>query len=202
MTVKLNRILSKKTAKLVQENTRTSVIDGTIDIYVINEDTLKQLEQSTVSDTEKVFNLIRSINETIRQRGEFSPVLLSIGERAQMLIELYTSRQKTTIETLDGLKNISNEMVEAEKQQIEKGMNRYGFAVYWIFKYEKLPKAESRAREIEKVLERYPHWQTSIQHEREVRRELYKVLLDLGIDDLKMNEIVESTLRTIKGGEL
>ena len=51
------------------------------------------------------------------------------------------------------------------------------FAVYWTLRRDGLPDAREAAERMAKVFAAYPHWQVSEKQAREVRTELYKVLL-------------------------
>ena len=53
----LERELTRKTAQLVRERTQSSQIQETLAVYEINEHTLRKLEATHVSDTEKVHEL-------------------------------------------------------------------------------------------------------------------------------------------------
>jgi type I restriction enzyme R subunit len=75
------------------------------------------------------------------------------------------------------------------------------FSVYWLFKNEGVVNPEGKAIQMETVLNRFPHWRNSGKHEREVKRELYKILLQNGIKDTKrIAEIANHIVRVIKGG--
>lgn len=99
----IDREFTRKTAKLVQEYTKNSRIKSTLEVYEIDENTLKRLEESKASDIEKVFNLIKSIEKTIEMEGEKSLYLIPIGEKAEEIVKLYEEKKKTTEETLKEL---------------------------------------------------------------------------------------------------
>jgi len=146
----VDKEFTRKTAKLVQEHTKTEKIKSTLDVYEINEHTLKKLEESGSSDTEKVFNLLRSIGITIQREAGRNPYLVSIGERAQLISIMYRERQKTTKETLDDLEKLINELNNAKKEQIKKKMSSEIFSVYWILNKENIPNTESIAKDVER----------------------------------------------------
>ncbi len=51
------------------------------------------------------------------------------------------------------------------------------------------------------VFEKCPHWQKSDRHEREVRSELYNVLLEQSIMDIpKVSEIAQNIMKILKCG--
>jgi len=66
---------------------------------------LKKIEESKKPDIEKVFNLLKSIEKEVINKKGVSPYLVSIGERAEAIAEMYKERQKSTQEALEELKN-------------------------------------------------------------------------------------------------
>lgn len=120
--VVIDKEFTKKTAKLVQEYTKSSKIKHTLDVYEIDENTLRKIEESNASDTEKVFNLLKSIEKTILMEERRAPYLISIGDKAEFIAMLYKNRQKDTQETLAELREIIEEINSAKREQIEKDM--------------------------------------------------------------------------------
>lgn len=199
--VPIDREFTRKTAMLVQEHTRSGVIGPTLDICEIDEETLRRIEKSKASDTEKIFNLIKSIALTVKKRGDQSPYLISIAEKAELITKLYESRQKNTQETLEELKKIIDEINSAQKEQAEKGMSVDIFTIYWMLKEKGFQDAETIANQMRKVFEKYPHWQKSERYEREVRSKLYEVILNLCPTDIpKVSEVVQNIMDILKAG--
>jgi type I restriction enzyme R subunit len=199
--IPIDREFTRKTAMLVQEHTRSGVIGPTLDIYEIDEETLRRIEKSKASDTEKIFNLIKSIALTVEKGGGKSPYLISIAERAELIARLYESRQKTTQETLEELKKIIEEINSARREQVEKGMSADIFTIYWMIKERGFKEAEAIANEMREVLAKYPHWQKSERYEREVRSKLYEVILHLCPTDIpKVSEVVQNIMDILKAG--
>jgi type I restriction enzyme R subunit len=172
----IDKDFARKTAKLVQEHTKLGRIKSTLDIYEIDENTVKKLEKSNVSDTEKVFNLLKSIEATVLGQFKNSPYLLSIGERAEAVAFLFKQRQKDTKETLQDLRDIIDNMNSAKKEQVEKGFSSDVFAIYWVLRNEKISDSEFIAKSMNDAFSKYPHWKTSEEHERKIKQELYKIM--------------------------
>jgi type I restriction enzyme R subunit len=192
---------ARKTAKLVQEHTKSGVIKSTIDIYEIDEHTLKKLEKETATDTEKIFNLLRSINATVQKEGSTQPYLRSIAEKAELVSLLYQQRQKDTQQTLDGLKDIVDNINQAKKEQTEKNMPKDVFSTYWLLKEEQVPYEEDKATSMKKILETYPHWKTSEEHERKFKQEILKVFTKSQIEPKKAVELTNKIVKMLKGAE-
>jgi type I restriction enzyme R subunit len=199
--IAIDKCFSRKTAKLVQAHTKTGLIKPALKIYEINESTVKKIEESTAYDTEKVFNLIRSIEKTIKNDVTQKPYLIPIGERAEQITKLFKERQKNSQETLEELKKVIDEINAAKKEQAERDMPVEIFSIFWLFKNEGIDNPEDKANQMRRVLVQYPHWRTSERHEREIKRELYSVLFQAGIHDThKITTLGRKTMNVLKGG--
>jgi len=172
----IDRELTRKTAKLVQEHTTSSKIKASLEVYEINESLLRKLEEIKASPTEKVFNLFRSIENLISKEAKINPFLVPIGERAEALAKQFRERLKSAEEVLEELKKLIEEINQARREAVEKGMRPEVFAIYWILK-PKVKNAEEIARETLEAFEKYPHWQTSEEQERKLKIELNKVFI-------------------------
>ncbi len=115
--ISIDKEFSRKTAQLVQEYTKSSKIKFGLEVYEINENTLRKIEESKTSSTEKVFNLLKSIEKTIKDNISRTPYLISIGEKAELIARRYKERQKNTQETLEELKKFIEEINSARKEQ-------------------------------------------------------------------------------------
>lgn len=190
----LDRELTRKTARLVQEHTKTDKIKSTLDIYEINENTLKKLEESSASDIERVFNLLKSIYKAVEKESANNPYLISIKERAELVSNLFRERQKTTEETLEELKKIVEEINNAKEERERKGLDGEAFSIYWILKNKEIPNPEDKAKEMETLLKYYPYWKISEEQEREVRMKTYRILQGLK----NQTEIVDEIFRILR----
>ena len=197
--VLVDRDFTRKTAKLVQEHTKSGKIKSALEVYEINETTLKKIEESQASDTEKVFNLVKSIGNFVAKNGILSPYLFSIGDRAEKIVEAYIKNQDTTQKALEELRELIKEINQAQKEQAEKGMPVEVFTVYWILKNKKLSSPEESANNMVETFENYPHWKTSEKHEMEIRQKLYQVLLESGLKDASLiTTTAQEILRVLK----
>jgi type I restriction enzyme R subunit len=198
--ISMDKDFSRKTAELVRKHTKAGAIKPTLDVYEINERTLKLIEGKKISDTEKVFNLLKSIEKLVIDQADKSLYLLSIGEKAELIAKLYKERQRSTQETLEALKGIIEEINVARREQAEKDMPPEVFSIFWIFKKEGVASPEDKANQMRRVLEQYPYWKRSEAHEREVKQALYKVLLKSDkADTHKVKELVDKVMRVIMG---
>jgi type I restriction enzyme R subunit len=173
----VDKELTRKTARLVQEHTHSGAVKESLDVYEINENLLERLAGDDTPDTVKVFNLLKSIQEMVAQQMHQAPYLLSIGERAEAIVQAYQLSQQATQEALQALEELIREINLAERDRAEMNLKPESFAIYWLLNRDATPNAEWIARQMEDVFKNYPHWHTSDAQERDVRRALYGVLL-------------------------
>ena len=128
-----------------------------------------------------------------------APYLIPIGERAENIISLFMQRQKSSQEALEDLKKIVTEMNEARKDEESKGIPKEAFTIYWIMKQNEISNPEDKAIEVSKVMDVYKHWKTSKQHEAEMRKALYKTLID---SKDKMMDVVKQIMKVLKEEQL
>ncbi|PNR95693.1 MULTISPECIES: type I restriction endonuclease subunit R [Petrotoga] len=190
---------TEKTKKLIQKYTKNSKIKDTLEVFVIDEYTLKKIEESNASDVEKVFNLYKSIEKTVEEESNEYPILITIGEKAENLITLYKSAQKNTEETLNGLKNLVQEVNDKKKAQKESGKSAAYFTLKELLKAESIDDAEDIAEEFEKKKETYPLWDKDEDQEREMRQEFYKLLGPKGLKGERIKQLFEKYLYILKG---
>jgi len=200
-TILIDREFSRKTAKLVQDHTKSGTIQPTLDIYELDGDTLRKIEESSASDTEKVFNLLKSIHGLVDSKGIEEPYLIPIGEKADHIAELFKERQITVQEALKMAMESAEEAVSSMHDRAATDMPVATFSIFWVMKKEGISDPEDRANYMAAILERYPHWKSSEKHARAIRQELYKVLMNSGSMDMpSITGIVDSIMRIIKGG--
>jgi len=178
--VLIDREFSRKIVRLVQKHTKTGRIKPALEVYKIDAETLRKIEESQATDTEKIFNLLKSIRKFIGEEGERSPYLISIGEKAEIIAKAYEEGQKRTKELLEELKELIQEINAAREEQKAKNMTSEVFTVYWLLKNKGIKDSERKANQMKEVFERFPSWKWSEAQEREVRTELYKMLLKAG----------------------
>ncbi len=173
----VDKDFQRKTETLVREHVHSGVIRESLDVYEINEHLLEKIAASDQTDTVKVFNYAKSIQALVDDQGGLAPYMISIGERAATVIQAYQERQLTTQQTLARLEDIIREINKAEVERANMDLPGAAFAVYWTLHRQGMPKAREAAKYMDRVFRKYPHWQSSEKQAREVRTELYKVLL-------------------------
>jgi len=78
--------------------------------------------------------------------------LLSIGERAEKIVQAFMEKQQTAQESLKQLEEIISEINRARMEQAEKGMNPAVFTVYWMLHSQGVENPEEVAKPLVKFL--------------------------------------------------
>jgi type I restriction enzyme R subunit len=195
----VSREFTKKTAKLVQEHTNSTTPDLSLKVYEIDEHLMDRIKQSKESDTEKVFNIAKSIAKVVSEEAKKNPYLVSISERAESIVQAFVEKQQTAQESLRKLEDIISEMNKAKMEQEEKDIDGAVFTVYWLLKRQGISDAEEAAKAIQSIFEKYPHWKDSKQGESSVRREMY-VALEKYAEPKNLFPIVDELIRLLKVG--
>ncbi|MEK7280801.1 MAG: type I restriction endonuclease subunit R, partial [Chloroflexota bacterium] len=192
------RELARKTAYLVQEHTQAGIIHEAVSTYEITPQTLAKISESSQPDTVKVFNLLKSIGQKVQDEAVRTPYLFTIGERAEAVAEAFKQRQFSTQEALKQLEELIKEINEAEREQAERGLSGEAFATLWILKQgvTSIDVAENVAKQMVEILKEYPHWHTSDEQSRQIRRRLYTLLEQANVKDIP--EAVEKIMSVIK----
>lgn len=192
--VVVDKDLMRKTQILVRKAVENYDIPKPYKIYEIKEDTLQALKKDDESDNTKVINLRKSIEKFVLDNEDSLPYLISIGERAEVVVELYDDRQISTQEALTRLEKIIEEINQAKKEQAEKNFDAQKFTVYWILKKEEIENADELAVQIDGAFSQNPHWRENAKEARELTASLYKILLKV-VDKDKAVALVDKILK-------
>ncbi len=186
--------VAKKTEALIKEKTDTYGIKEILNTVKIDENTLKILKNKNTTDNTKIINLINSISKTVLEDGVIEPYLKSIGERAETISEAYDDRQITTQEALKDVENLVDEINEARRKQRESKFDKNTFTIFWTLKQENIKNPENQAQAINSVFMRFPDYNHNAEEMRQLKAELYKILLTV-INEDEMVILVEKLLR-------
>ena len=180
--VPVDRGFLRKTAKLVQEHAVSTGIQQPGKIHRLDADTLDKITGTKQSDTVKIFNLLKALHDLVEQESQHQPYLINIGDKAEEIARAFEERQKTTQDTLQELERLVTDLRDAEKKRDETELTPEAFAVYWFLKREGVSEAQKVAQSAAKTFQEFPHWQTSGHQEQEVRKSLYKALIESGVE--------------------
>jgi type I restriction enzyme R subunit len=147
-----------------------------------------------------VFNLIRGLNKEIDDEPELAPVLMSLKERSQRIIEDLENRTTTGLAAMDRLAALAAERDAAIKAAKESGLSPRAFATYWKLKEDPALGAagidpRELASEAEGLLARFPNAALNEDERRQLRAALYRPLLAL--DPKRRSVVVDVVLAVL-----
>ncbi len=188
----IRRSILKKTEELIKENVKLSNLIDDLPIYEINKDIANTIKADKISERVKIANLYRSIKIHIENKRKESPYLLSIAEKVEEIISQLRERHRSVESTLEELIKVAEEIPKAEDEQKSSGLSKEEFSYFWILKRHGVKNAESIAKSICKIIAEKDHWMFNENAERELRTELYKVLLNYQGNVVKLvNELLD-----------
>ncbi len=185
--VPVDRSFLRKTAEIVQQHTTTPSVHEPTHTYEIGPGALLALIREDRPETVRVFNLLRELHRLVDMRGMDQPYLIPIGERAEAIRRAFEERQISSQQALAQLEELVQHLQEAERQRRESDLSPEVFAIAWWARVQRgMPPeaAERLASSVEPVFRTFPHWATSRHQERELRKKLYKALMDAGVEDV------------------
>src|ERR1043166_598631 len=186
----------RKTAKLVQKHTESGAIEDPTKFQALTVAALEAIADSKQPDTVKVFNLLKALESLVSQKGSMEPYLISIGDRAEEVARAFEDRQMTTQEALAELDRLIRAAREAQKLRDETNLSPEAFAVFYVLKMDGVKGPLQAARAVEQAFEQFPHWQTSEAQEREVRKSIFKALIDAGVEAIA--EVADKLMKLLR----
>ena len=184
--------LSEKTAQLVRENTTAGEFLLPKSTYRIDDDTLSKIKNDQKTDRERILSMINSILNEVQQMHQDKPYLISIGERAEQIAQIYTQGQESSENAAKMLESLIREINSANKDQNNLKMSPDVFSLYWYLKNKEITDAEKIATKMSSVFSKYSKWRTNPRQERDIRLELNRTIM--GISNTKdVSEIQKIT---------
>jgi type I restriction enzyme R subunit len=192
--VALYKELAKKTEGLIQEQAEAYGLKEALPLVKIDERALEALKKTGSSNSAKVINLGKSLIHAVFTEGESQPYLLPISERAEAILERYDDRQISTQEALTYLEKLLAEYVQAKKEHQQSGFDLNTFTLYWVLKEAEAPAPEKVAPLLNVAFSRFPNYQDNTFELRQLKAELYKVLLP-AVGKERMVDLAERVLK-------
>jgi type I restriction enzyme R subunit len=190
----LSREVATKTEWLVRERVRVEGLYTTMPLVRIDEAALAALRKGGAPSSARVFNLGKSLIQAAADEGDRQPFLVPIGERAEAVLEAYDDRQVGTQEALRQLERLLAEFVQARRERDETGFDLNTFTIYWVVKQAGVSGPERFAPLLNAVFERFPNHAHHAGELRQLKAELYKVLLP-AVGTERMVELADRLLR-------
>ncbi len=186
--------IAHKTKMLVRKNATAHGLDKLTKPVEFDADTLQMLQEGLPPSAGRVINLAKVLIQIGAQEGEQDPVLLSIAERAETILEAFTDRQTSTLQALDRLRLLTEERRALEEERRRTGLDSGSFAMFWLLRRENLAMPEMVTGEIVEAFKRFPNHQTTADEMRQLKAEIYKALLRV-VSGRRMVDLTEQILR-------
>jgi len=184
--VPIDRSFLRKTAAIVQRHTATNAVRDPYETYQLGAPALLQLLAKPQPDTVKVFNLLKELHKLVADQGRGQPHLIPIGERTEAIRHAFEEQQINSQEALKELSQLVHDLQTAQEQCHETNLSPEAFAVAWWLRVQKnfnADRAEQLAAAVQPIFHQFPHWATSPAQERDLRKQLYRVLIAAGETD-------------------
>lgn len=188
------RDLMNKTEELVRRHVTAEGLDKILPLYKIDENTLEALKKDGGSDAAKIVNLARSLATAVKRGEDEQPHLIPIGDRAEEILHLFEDRQLSTTDALRELEKALGEYNAAQREVKERGFDMQTFSVYWVLNRGGVAGSAELAPGITQLFERYPNFRDNPDERRELKAELYKLLLP-HIPKSRRPELAEAILK-------
>lgn len=188
--------LAYKTKRLVEQSATQDGLGRLTKSVTFDVKTLEALRGEKGSDEGKVFNLVRGLQKEIDEDANAAPVLQPLKDRAERILKDMENRKTTGLAAMDLLAALAAEKDAAAKAAKETGLSPKAFGVFWALKDDEALKkagvtASNLAKEVEKLMARFPNARVNADEQRQLRAALYRPLLSLGSEErTKIVELV------------
>ncbi|RZJ18620.1 MAG: HsdR family type I site-specific deoxyribonuclease [Brevundimonas sp.] len=176
--------LAYKTRQLVEQNATQDGLGLLTKSVTFDVKTLETLRLDKGSDEGKVFNLVRGLQKEIDESADAAPVLQPLKDRAERILKDLENRNTTGLAAMDLLAALAVEKDAASQAAKDTGLTPKAFAAFWALQDNPAMKksgldALELAKEIEKLLARFPNAQVNPDEQRQLRASLYRPLISL-----------------------
>ncbi|MCU4161640.1 HsdR family type I site-specific deoxyribonuclease [Acidiphilium sp. AL] len=174
--------LAYKTKRLVEESATQSGLGNLTKSVTFDLKTLEALRGEKGPDEGKVFNLVRGLQKEIDDDPNAAPVLQPLKDRAERILKDMEDRKTTGLAAMDLLAALAVEKEKAAQAATETGLSPKAFAIFWALKDDDALKkagvpASNLAKEVEKLMARFPNASVNADEQRQLRAALYRPLL-------------------------
>ena len=130
---------------------------------------------------------MRGLQKEIDDDADAAPVLQPLKDRAERILKDLENRKTTGLAAMDLLAALAAEKEAAMKAAKDTGLAPKAFAAFWALRNSALLKSTGIdpleiAREIEKLLARFPNAKANADEQRQLRASLYRPLISLEKD--------------------
>lgn len=193
--VRIDREFQKKTSELVQEHIQSSPIKLGAEIIELDEKGIEIIKAKNQPDEVKIINLIKSIQRLAEEKSN-DPVLISVKERAEDIMEAYTNRQLTTQEALKQLLELADNEAKRNEKQKEEGLTSIAWFIREVLTEQGIVDKKVVA-DLEGIVAEYPEFAKSDKLTRDLRNNLYDRLEVFDLSPVQKKSVIDKILETL-----
>jgi len=193
--VSIDREFQKKTAELVQEHIQSSPVRLGADLIKLDEKGIEIIKNKNQPDEIKIINLIKSIQRLAEEKSN-DPVLISVKERAEDIMEAYADRQISTQDALKQLLEIAGGEAARGVEQEKEGISSIAWFIRDVLANEKIVDIKA-VKDLESIVSEYPEFAKSEKLTRDLRNGLYDRLESLGLSLTEQKKITDKIIETL-----
>lgn len=179
----------------MRDQVQSSSITLSKELYSIDAAGIEMIKAKYQPDGVKVINLVKSIQKLAQERSN-DPVLISVKERAEQIMDAYSDRQITTQEALKQLLTLAQQEVERNEQQNKEGISSVAWFIREVLEHEKIVDMQV-VKDVEASIAQYPEFAKSEKLTRELRNDIYNRLELLELSDAQQKKITDAILETL-----
>lgn len=193
--VKVDHEFLNKTAALVREQIQSSAVTIGKDLYHIDEKGISMIRDKMLPDEVRVINLIKSILKKAEEKSN-DPMLISVKDRAESIMDAFSSRQITTQEALKQLLVLNKSEDKRSEEQEKEGITSIAWFIREVLTSEKIADMKTVA-DLEEVINQYPEFAKSEKLTRDLRNNLYDRLEALSLTSAESKKIIDKIIETM-----
>ncbi len=176
--VDVYRDLKNKTKELVKKHVDLDSLIESLPLYTIDDKSIEKIQQDKIPEKAKIVNLYRSIIIHVQESAKREPYLYSLGDRAEEIIKRFQEKQARSIETLNSLLKIVEAITSSDAERKALKLEKDHFTIYWTLKESKFSNdIVDLSKKLLTLLNSSKNWPFNKKVEREIRRQLYKLLI-------------------------
>ena len=184
-----------KTAELVREQIQSSPVTIGKDLYHIDEKGISTIKDKIQPDEVRVINLIKSIIKKAEENAN-DPMLISAKERAEDIMDAFSSRQITTQKALKQLLELNDNENKRNKEQEKEGISSIAWFIRDVLASEKIADMKMVA-DLEEIIGEYPEFAKSEKLTRDLRNSIYDRLEALSLSPEESKKIIDKIIETL-----
>jgi type I restriction enzyme R subunit len=193
--IKVDHEFLAKTEGLVREQIQSSPVSLGKEMYHIDEKGISTIKDKIQPDEVRVINLIKSIIKKAEENSN-DPVLISVKERAEDIMDSFSSRQITTQEALKQLLDLHDGEDKRSKEQEKEGLSSVAWFIRDVLTQEKIADKKMVA-DLEEIIRQFPEFAKSEKLTRDLRNNLYDRLEAISLTPTESKNIIDKIIETL-----